>query len=187
METNKHHFSLCEHCSLFKVEKITQAAAFFSSIRADSSAQSLSRLFETIFFDNVETLASVYNSLQSQNKERIRHYLREHSLDEAKIDEMIVLSDERDSEDALFVRKLIKGTFQNYSDVCRFNGSYKIQDTDLKSMCAASKRQSSTRSRSPTINEINAMTLTEATSNTINETSLPESLDVVEEKQNVLE
>jgi hypothetical protein len=186
METNKHHFCICEHCSLFKVEKVTQVATFFATIRVDSNAQGLARLFEMIFNDNVETLASVYNSLQSQNKERIREYFREHNLDEVKIDELIVLSDERDSEDALFVRKLVKGTFQNYSDVCRFNGSYKIQDTDLKSMCAASKRQSSTRSRSPTINEINAMTHTEALSYIIKGTSLPQS-DVAEENQNVLE
>jgi hypothetical protein len=81
------------------------------------SVQNLSGFFKTIFNDNVETLASLYNSLQSENKAKITRYLREHNQDEAKIDELIMLSDERDGEDALFVRMLIKGVFQNFGRV----------------------------------------------------------------------
>jgi hypothetical protein len=61
----------------------------------------LSLLFKTIFLDNAETLASVCNSLKLQNEEKIRDYLREHNLEKAKIDELIVLSDERNGEAAI--------------------------------------------------------------------------------------
>jgi hypothetical protein len=179
---NENHFMLCEHCTLFSPEKITRAGNYFRDIKEESSAQSLHDFFNNLLNQNVIVLAKVYSSLQTQNKEKLAKFLRDNNFDEEKLNDLIELKGDHESKDeTALVRKLFKGASQSYGDACRYNGRYRPEDIDMESMCAASKRLSMSRSRSPTINEINQKTEEAAT--VIEDTQpTPVTLDV--KKQN---
>ena len=179
---NENHFMLCEHCTLFSPEKITRVGQYFSDIKEESNAKSLHDFFNSLLQQNISVLAKVYSSLQTQNKEKLAKFLRDNNFDEEKLNDLIELKGDTESKkETSLVRRLFKGASQSYGEACRFNGRYRPEDIDMESMCAASKRLSMVRSRSPTINEINQK-LEEAATVIDDTQSTPVALDA--EKQN---
>ena len=109
-------------------------------------------------------------------------FLHDNNFDEKKLNDLIELKGDTVSKDETsLVRKLFKGASQSYGDACRYNGRYRPEDIDMESMCAASKRLSMSRSRSPTINEINQKTEEAAT---VIEDTQPTPVTLDAEKQN---
>ena len=136
-KTNANHFMLCHHCTLFKIEKIFSVSSFFESIE-NEEAKDLSKFFNGIYNDNVKTISLVYNAMQSQNKERISKFLRDFTQkDKNKLENLIALNTDTNKEALDFVKKFVKGSFEEFSEVCRLNSSYNIQGAEMKSMCAA--------------------------------------------------
>lgn len=145
--SNQFHFMLCEHCSLFKTEKLEVVSTFFNCIESED-AKNLAKFFKSMFDENVAFLAQVHNALETKNKEAASKFLLDFvQKDKKRLDNIIQAveeCEEESNETSKFVRRFVEGSFKKFSQACRQNGSYNLRDIDLKSMCAARlKKQTS--------------------------------------------